>query len=190
MSDHSDDALGAEAALPPSAYMSHEAGGCAPPVLSATPAGPWYFGSSGLAASQFDDGAVSIAIGTDRPSRERSALLLTADQAKQLAGFFRLLQTDDRPPSVLDEARNIVHGDRERTHGEPAHNLRAIAGIWTALLAAVLKPGSTVTPEIVSLMMIGLKLARACNQPSHRDHWTDIAGYVALAERCGYVAPK
>ena len=177
---HIPDDIGVEAGLAPSWFAREEKD----PVD-----GPAFVGSAGVRVNVFPDGAVALFIGEGEP-RERSATVLNAAQAKQLAGFFRILTPATDPPSVLDEARDIVHGDRERTHGEPAHNLRAIAGVWTALLAAVLKPGCTVTPEIVSLLMIGLKLARACNQPSHRDHWIDIAGYVALAERCGYVAPK
>lgn len=87
--------------------------------------------------------------------------------------------------SILDEARRIVYGDREQTHGEPARNLQAIATMWTPIF------GAPVTPQQVCLAMIALKVARAVNSPAHRDHWTDVAGYVALAERCGFVqAPE
>lgn len=97
-----------------------------------------------------------------------------------------------RPPttgsSILDEAREIVFGDREQTHGEPAKNLRAIGHIWTAILAGKLQPDATIEPEIVCLMMAGLKLARAANRPSHREHALDTVGYMALMERCGFLA--
>jgi hypothetical protein len=44
-------------------------------------------------------------------------------------------------------------------------------------------------PEVVCLMMVGLKLARAANKPSHREHALDGVGYFALAERCGFLDP-
>lgn len=91
--------------------------------------------------------------------------------------------------TILDEAREIIHGDREQTHGEPAKNLRAIGHIWTAILQSQLRPDATITPELVCLMMAGLKLARAANRPSHREHALDTVGYMALMERCGFLEP-
>lgn len=83
---------------------------------------------------------------------------------------------------ILAEASAIVHGDREQTHGEPNRNLRAIAAMWAPIF------GVDVAEQQVVLAMIALKVARAINTPAHRDHWRDIAGYVALAERAGHVA--
>src|SRR6266542_3232644 len=91
--------------------------------------------------------------------------------------------------TLLDEAREIIHGDREHTHGAPEKNLRAIGHIWTAILADKLKPDCAIEPEFVCLMMAGLKLARAANQPSHREHALDTVGYMALMERCGFLDP-
>lgn len=111
------------------------------------------------------------------PSAIADARVLSATDA--IAGNFAA--------TVLAEAQAIVYGDREMTHGEPAKNLAAIARIWTALLAQRLAPGAGVTPDVVCLMMAGLKLARAANKPSHRDHARDVCGYMALMERCGYL---
>ena len=88
--------------------------------------------------------------------------------------------------SVLEEAAEIIWGDRERTHGDPARNLRAIAAIWTGLLAAKLGE-QRITPQEVCLLMAGLKLARASHRPSHREHAVDTCGYMALLERCGWL---
>jgi len=92
-------------------------------------------------------------------------------------------------PSILDEAREIIHGDREQTHGAPDKNLRAIGHIWTAILADKLAPGAEIGPALVCLMMAGLKLARAANRPAHREHALDVVGYMALLERCGFLEP-
>ena len=146
-----------------------------------------FTGSSGVEVVAFSFGALVIFL--DNGRGPRSAMHLSAEQAEQLRGFLRLIDAKDEPRSILDEAREIVHGDREQTHGSPDHNLRAIAGIWSALLRDQLKPGAAVSPQMVCLMMAGLKLARASNRPSHREHALDVVGYMALMERCGWIDP-
>lgn len=133
-------------------------------------------GRTGIAVKAFEDGALGII-----DSGTKQAMHLSPDQALQLRDFVRMFDQRTEPRTVLTEARDIIHGDRERTHGEPAKNLAAIAAMWEPIF------GAKVSPEQVCLAMIALKVARAVNQPSHRDHWTDIVGYVALAERCGFV---
>lgn len=142
------------------------------------PDGPCAISSTGLRVQAFDDGALAVLLMTTK-----QAMHLNAEQASALRDFVRLFDQRQEPTTVLTEARDIVHGDREKTHGEPARNLAAIAAMWEPIF------GAKVTPEQVCLAMIALKVARAINQPAHRDHWTDIVGYVALAERCGFVAP-
>lgn len=131
---------------------------------------------SGVRLSTFHDGAMGIMQGPQ-------ALHLAPEQAEALQSFVRMLDRYKAPRTVLTDAAEIVNGDRERTHGEPGKNLEAIASMWRPIF------GTSVTPEQVCLAMIALKVARAINNPSHRDHWTDIVGYVALAERCGFIEP-
>ena len=147
--------------------------------------GPVYITGTGLRAVRHDDGSVGVIVQSN--DDYRSALHLSAAQAAELDRFFRTMRPASDPPSILDEAREIIYGDREQTHGQPDHNLRAIAKIWSALLRGVLKDGHDVTPQLVCLMMAGLKLARAANRPSHRDHARDTVGYMALLERCGFI---
>ena len=139
------------------------------------------FGVNGLALKNFDDGCQAICV-------DDHAMHLNPSQAEDLrryvSAFAERSRKDDATVSILDEARDIVHGDREKTHGEPSKNLEAIASMWRPIF------GVGVTPQQVVLAMIALKVARAVNQPDHRDHWTDIVGYCALAERVGYVRPK
>jgi hypothetical protein len=80
-------------------------------------------------------------------------------------------------PSVLEEAQEIIYGDREKTYGHPSKNLNLIAQYWSGHL------GKTITANDVCIMMCMLKLARLKNQPEHRDSMVDTAGYIALAER-------
>jgi hypothetical protein len=84
--------------------------------------------------------------------------------------------------SVLDEAKEIIYGDREKTYGHPSKNLRTIAHMWGAYLNA--KTNDVLTPQDVSVMMVLMKCARLANDPTHRDSVVDICGYAALIERC------
>ena len=151
--------------------------------------GPVYITACGLRAAHHDDGAVGIVV-SDESNDYRSAMHLNAAQAAELARFFSTIRPAGEPRSILDEAREIIHGDREQTHGKPDRNLRAIADIWTAILGSSLKDDEHVTPQLVCLMMAGLKLARAANRPSHREHAVDTVGYMALMERCNFLDPK
>lgn len=84
--------------------------------------------------------------------------------------------------TILDEASEVVFGDREGTYGHPAVNLERIARIWSVVF------GHDVTIEQVCHAMIAVKLARAVHSPGHRDTMVDIAGYAALLDRCGKLA--
>jgi hypothetical protein len=88
--------------------------------------------------------------------------------------------------SVLDEAKEIIYGDREKTYGHPAKNLENIAYMWSIYLATrTSNPAmGTLTAQDVSVMMMLLKCARLANDPTHRDSIVDICGYAALIERC------
>lgn len=89
--------------------------------------------------------------------------------------------TDAFYTGLLIEAHKIIHGDRERTHGDPSRNLREIAAKWSVTL------GHGVSPAQVALCMIDLKTVRAAHHPETRDHWIDIAGYAGLVDRCGFL---
>ncbi len=80
-------------------------------------------------------------------------------------------------PLMLDEARKIVYGQRQKDYGPARENHENIARFWSAVL------GIPITPEQVVLCMIGLKMARLSHSPNHRDSWVDIAGYVGVADK-------
>ena len=81
------------------------------------------------------------------------------------------------PTSILDEAKEIIYGDREKTYGAPDKNLKMIGDLWTAY------KGVGFSAEDVCQMMILLKVARLANDPKHRDSQIDLCGYAALMER-------
>lgn len=80
-------------------------------------------------------------------------------------------------PDWLKTAHDIVHGDREKTYGDPGKNLRLIAQYWST------HTGITITETDVCIMMQLLKIARLRNDSEHDDSWIDIIGYAALKNR-------
>ena len=88
-----------------------------------------------------------------------------------------------QPQSILDEAREIIYGDREKTYGSPDKNLQAIAEYWSNHLHTRFGAHLNITPEDVCIMMTLLKAARLGNDLTHRDSLVDAVGYLALLER-------
>lgn len=90
-------------------------------------------------------------------------------------------------PSILNDANDIIWGDREKTYGTPDVNLKRIATLWNAFLVSRYKHGYTgepyeITSEDVCWMMVLLKASRQMNAPK-RDNLVDAAGYIGLIER-------
>lgn len=82
---------------------------------------------------------------------------------------------------ILQEASELINGDRAHTYGPVTDNFQRIADLFAAYL------GETDTDELdpydVANLMILVKLARIKNAGYHRDSYADIAGYAALAEK-------
>lgn len=85
--------------------------------------------------------------------------------------------------SILDEAKDIIYGDREKTYGAPDKNLVAIAGYWSNHLLTRFGVYHDITGADVCIMMVLLKAARLGNDITHRDSQVDAVGYLALLER-------
>jgi hypothetical protein len=88
--------------------------------------------------------------------------------------------------TALEEAHDIIYGDREKTYGDPARNLNNIAAFWEIYLNArglLNLDGEGLTAEDVATMMMLLKIARLGNSPGHRDSLVDTIGYAALIDR-------
>ena len=79
---------------------------------------------------------------------------------------------------MLNEASNIVDGNRDKEYGTPENNFKQIADLWNAYLNR--KP--LIEEVDVANMLILLKLVRAKHNPKHLDSFVDIAGYAA----CNY----
>ncbi len=78
--------------------------------------------------------------------------------------------------SILEEADDIINGERAESYGSPLIMCNKIAGMWSQIL------GSEVTPKQVNLCMIALKICRETNKHS-RDNLIDIAGYAGVIEK-------
>lgn len=77
--------------------------------------------------------------------------------------------------SILQEADQLIKGERQNDYGSPLQSFTKIAQLWAPIL------GINITPDQVALCMIGLKIARAING-MQRDSLVDIAGYAGCIE--------
>lgn len=87
---------------------------------------------------------------------------------------------------ILQEAHEIIWGDREQTYGNPAANLETIASFWENYLRARglwNDDSEGMMYYDVARMMSLLKIARLANDPKHRDSSVDMCGYEALVDR-------
>lgn len=101
--------------------------------------------------------------------------------AEQLELFPEFSQT------VIDKAKEIIYGDREKTYGTPDKNLKVVARMWSAYLESRINMRNLpveLNAKDVCWMMTLLKTARAAHDQTHEDNAVDAIGYIALTERC------
>ena len=79
--------------------------------------------------------------------------------------------------TLLEEAQNIIEGQRKNDYGSAQESFGRIATIWSAIL------GVPVSPKQVALCMVGMKCARLAATIDHRDSWVDVIGYAALVDQ-------
>jgi hypothetical protein len=86
---------------------------------------------------------------------------------------------------MLDEAADLVDGDRNNQYGDPIGDFRATADMWNAYLERVWSSGRTsLIPHDVAAMMALLKVSRIGWSAGKADHWVDLAGYAACGLDC------
>lgn len=91
---------------------------------------------------------------------------------------------------ILDTAKAIVTGEREKQYGKPEDNFAAVAQMWEVYLRGqCVGEGADVriAPEDVAMMMVLLKVGRLMTGDYLADNYVDICGYVACA---GEIAGK
>lgn len=82
--------------------------------------------------------------------------------------------------SCLDEAKELITGDRNNAYGPPTQDFKRTADMVTAFGFSV--NGEPVAPHHVAIFMMMLKTSRLAWSPQKRDSWVDNAGYAG----CGY----
>jgi hypothetical protein len=82
--------------------------------------------------------------------------------------------------SVLDTAKTITSGVRQRDYGHPLDDFERAALMWTAILRPKLLTAVPISADEIPLCMIALKLARQAHAHK-RDNLVDIAGYARTA---------
>jgi hypothetical protein len=75
------------------------------------------------------------------------------------------------PEDLAAYAAKLVNDDRAQLYGHPLDNLTRAARIWSVILE------TDVTPEQVSLCMVGLKIARQVHRETS-DNIADALGYL------------
>lgn len=76
---------------------------------------------------------------------------------------------------ILDAAKKIVTGEREKQYGSPEDNFDVIARFWSTYA------GHSFTPVDVAMMMTLLKVARIKTGHYKADSYIDACGYLACA---------
>jgi hypothetical protein len=132
--------------------------------------------------------AVGVTVSSQDILEDAMDKVLAHNRTVQEANKPKKLKAMKPKVSVLEEAQTIVYGDREKTYGHPAKNLKTIASMWTAYMNNMDDGNFSVTAKDVAAMMMLVKVARFANDPSHRDNLVDVCGYAALIERCDEVA--
>lgn len=79
--------------------------------------------------------------------------------------------------SILDKAKQITSGERQKNYGHPKENFKRIAEMWNVYLDNRTNCWSSISVEDVAWMMVLLKIARDQNKPTY-DNLLDSIGYV------------
>lgn len=89
---------------------------------------------------------------------------------------------------ILEEAINLINGDRNVDYGDPVDDFTTTASLWQTYLSRTMdaRGGLYLRAHDVAVMMMLLKVARISWTPDKRDHWADIAGY----DGCGWDCVK
>jgi hypothetical protein len=84
---------------------------------------------------------------------------------------------------ALDEAKQLITGDRNNAYGPPWQDFARAAGILTAL--GYRGPeGRDLASHDTAIFVTAVKLSRLMWTPAKRDSWVDIAGYAGCGLEC------
>ena len=127
--------------------------------------------------------------GVERPAGATESLKVAYDSDDDFEGvreapatLYEMLEQTAREAceprgSVLQQAIDIINGERQDVYGSPEDSFAKIAGYWTTYLGDQMT--DRITAEDVALMMTLFKIAREANQHK-RDNIIDAAGYLGI----------
>lgn len=106
---------------------------------------------------------------------------------KRIVKELVVVEEGDAPPraSALNEARDLITGDRNNQYGPPTQDFKRTADLLNALGYARVDANEEVhdiVPSDVALIIAQVKVSRLMHSRGKRDSWVDLAGYAA----CGY----
>ncbi len=81
---------------------------------------------------------------------------------------------------ILDQAKELINGERSKNYGDAFDNHSKIAEGWNIILRSALATQGYLTERHVILMMDWVKTSRLLHSLDHDDSWTDKCGYSAL----------
>lgn len=85
---------------------------------------------------------------------------------------------------ILDAAKKIVTGDREKQYGKPEDNFAVIARFWEVYLnhrCVDAMSGFILNPDDVAMLMALMKVARIMTGTFKGDSYVDACGYLSCA---------
>jgi aminoglycoside phosphotransferase (APT) family kinase protein len=93
---------------------------------------------------------------------------------------------DNNRSEILNEAINLINGDRNAHYGDPLEDFQTIGTFWTTYLTRTMEARGVldIRPHDVAVLMDLLKIARISWTPEKRDHWADLAGYAGCGWDC------
>lgn len=94
--------------------------------------------------------------------------------------------SDNYRTSILEEAIQLINGDRNNDYGDPLDDFKTTASLWQTYLARTIEARGhlMLLPHDVAVLMNLLKIARISWSPEKGDHWADIAGYTGCGWDC------
>tara|TARA_R100000935_G_scaffold44271_1_gene67138 strand:+ start:1698 stop:1985 length:288 start_codon:yes stop_codon:yes gene_type:complete len=81
---------------------------------------------------------------------------------------------------ILQQAEQLVNGQRAKDYGDAYENHCRIAEGWNIILRSALLTHGEIKAVHVTLMMDWLKTSRILNTINHEDSWVDKAAYSSL----------
>lgn len=92
-----------------------------------------------------------------------------------------LHEFDEERSDILNEAHDIINGERQDSYGNPEDSFKIIAEFWSTYIkykfGLVVKLSNLDTAHMMSLF----KHARMLGQKPTRDNYVDACGYLAIA---------